>query len=601
LRVDVVRMTTAAGSGHPTSAMSAADLVAVLADAHLRYDPREPDHPGNDRLILSKGHAAPLLYAMYRAAGLIGADELLTYRRLGSRLEGHPTRRLKWVEAATGSLGQGLPIGAGMALATKRLDRTGARIWVICGDSELAEGSNWEAVEFASSAELDNLTLVVDVNRLGQLGPTRHGWDMTAWARRFDAFGWRTVAIDGHDVAAIDMAYKQVLSWPQPTAILARTVKGRGDPAVEDRQGLHGQPLPDPEATIRALGGPRDLRIRLRGPRGPGARRRAAASSPKLPPYRPGDQVATRTAYAETLIALAHADPRVVVLDGEVSTSTYVDRFAKEHPDQFFDMGSAEQLMAGVAVGLQRLGYLVFASTFASFWGRAHDFIRMAVASRASMCLAGAHAGVSMGEDGSSQMGLDDLAMFRAILDSTVIYPSDPNQTAQLVARLAERPGVCYLRLTRRAAPVRYSPDDEFHIGGSRVVRSSDHDELTIIGAGVTLHEAAAAAVQLDDDGIAARVIDLYSVKPVDVATLRTAARATGRVLTVEDHWPQGGLGEAVFRALAEVGEQPVVRSLAVREQLPGSATPDEQLAEAGIDAGHIADAARQLVRHSLR
>jgi transketolase len=596
LRVDSIRMAAAAKSGHPTSAMSAADLMAVLVDGYLRYDFSEPKSPANDRLVFSKGHASTLLYAIYRAAGVISDEELLSYRSFGSKLEGHPTPVLPWVDVATGSLGQGLPIGVGMALAGKRLARLPSRVWVLCGDSEMAEGSMWEAFEHAAHYELDNLTAVIDVNRLGQRGETMVGWDLDVYVERAHAFGWHAIPIDGHDVDAIDRAYAEAIATTrQPTVIVARTIKGKGVKAVEDVNGFHGKPLDDPEEAIAELGGLRELRVEVAKPE-PGQPHRFETGELELPRYEVGSEVATRKAYGDALAALGSARGDVVVLDGEVSNSTFAETFAKAHPDRFFEMYIAEQQMVAAAVGLQTVGWRPFASTFAAFMSRAFDFVRMAAVSRARFVLSGSHAGVSIGEDGPSQMGLEDIAMFRAVHSSVVLHPCDANQTAKLVAALADVDGIAYLRTLRPATPVLYEPDEAFEIGGSRVLRSSDEDEVALVGAGITVHEALAAADLLAEDGVSARVIDLYSIKPLDRETLLAAAEATdGRIVTVEDHWPEGGLGEAVLAAFADADERPRVVSLAVRE-LPSSGKADELLAAAGIDAGHIAAAARQLV-----
>lgn len=603
LRVDSVRAAAAAGSGHPTSSMSAAELMAVLLANHLRYDFDRPAHPGNDRFVLSKGHASPLLYSAYKAAGAVDDTELLTFRELGSRLEGHPTpRRLPWVETATGSLGQGLPVGVGIALAGKRLERTGYRVWVLCGDSELAEGSVWEAAEHAAHEHLDNLTAIVDVNRLGQRGPTRHGHDLDAYARRFQAFGWHTVEVDGHDVDAVDRAYGEAVSTSgQPTAILARTLKGKGVEAVQDREGLHGKPLPDADEAIAELGGPRDLRVQVHEP--PAARMLHAvrAGHLELPRWDKGsdEKTATRDAYGQALAALGTARGDVVALDGEVSDSTRAEFFAKEHPDRFFECYIAEQQMVAAAVGLAARGFVPYASTFAAFLTRAYDFVRMASVSGAGINLVGSHAGVAIGQDGPSQMGLEDLAMMRAVHGSTVLYPCDANQTARLVAAMAGLDGIRYLRTSRGGGPVIYGPDEEFEVGGSKVLRSSDRDRLTIVAAGVTVHEALTAADTLGEQGIAVRVVDLYSVKPVDRLTLRRAAEETGCLMTVEDHHEEGGLGDAVLDAFLDGRPVPRLVRLAVRT-MPGSASPDEQLHAMGIDAESIAAAGRLLVEEAI-
>ncbi|MFI9586717.1 transketolase [Streptomyces sp. NPDC052236] len=600
LRVDAVRASDAAGSGHPTSSMSAADLAAVLLVNHLRYDFNRPDHPGNDRLILSKGHASPLLYALYRMAGAVDDEEFLTYRRLGSRLEGHPTPRLPWVDVATGSLGQGLPVGVGMALAGKRLDQVPYRVWVLSGDSEMSEGSVWEAVEHASYERLDNLTLIIDVNRLGQRGPTRHQWDLDAYARRLEAFGWHTIAVGGHDIAAIDAAYAEAESTTgQPTAIIARTHKGRGVAAVEDQEGMHGKPLPDADQAIEELGGPRFIRVEVKPPPAARVLRDTRGGNLERPVFDLGDSVATRTAFGKAIAALGSARPDIVVLDGEVGDSTRAEYFAKEYPDRYFECYIAEQQLIAAAVGMQVRGYVPYAATFAAFLTRAHDFIRMAAVSDATLNIVGSHAGVAIGQDGPSQMGLEDLALFRSVHGSTVLYPCDANQTAHLVAAMADQRHVSYLRTSRGDTPVIYGPGEEFRVGGCKVLRSGDRDRVTVVAAGVTVHEALRAATLLEQEGIGVRVIDLYSVKPVDTETLREAADETGCLLTVEDHHPEGGLGDAVAETFADGGPAPRLVRLAVRN-MPASATPEEQLHEAGIDAESIAAAVRLLVGQAV-
>ncbi|MFJ9043649.1 transketolase [Streptomyces sp. NPDC102347] len=601
LRVDSVRAAAAAGSGHPTSSMSAADLMAVLFANHLRYDFERPDHPANDRFVLSKGHASPLMYATYKAAGAIDDEELLTFRKDGSRLEGHPTpRKLPWVETATGSLGQGVPVGVGIALAGKRLDHTDYRVWVLCGDSELAEGSVWEAAEQAAYENLDNLTAIVDVNRLGQRGPTRHGHDLDAYARRFQAFGWHTVEVDGHDVDAVDRAYGEALSTRgQPTAIIARTLKGKGVKSVQDREGLHGKPLPEAEDAIAELGGPRDLRITVHPPATDGHAPARRTATPELPRWDKGEEVATRNAFGEALAALGTARGDVVALDGEVGDSTRLEFFAKEHPERYVECYIAEQQMVAASVGVATRGWTPYASTFAAFLTRAHDFVRMAAVSGSGLNLVGSHAGVAIGQDGPSQMGLEDLAMMRAVHGSTVLYPCDANQTARLVAAMADLDGIRYLRTSRGESPVLYGPDEEFAVGGSKVLRSSDDDRLTLVAAGVTVPEALAAADALAGEGIAVRVVDLYSVKPVDRETLRTAAEETGCLVTVEDHHPEGGLGDAVAEAFGDGRPVPRLVRLGVRN-VPGSASPEQQLHIAGIDAESIAAAGRLLVGEAI-
>ncbi len=597
LRVDSVRAAAAPKSGHPTSSMSAADLVAVLASKYLHYDFSDPANPNNDHLIFSKGHASPLLYSLYKAVGVASDDDLLSFRTFGSRYEGHPTPILPWVDVATGSLGQGLPIGVGVALAGKRLDRLPYRVWVLCGDSEMAEGSMWEAFEHAAHAGLDNLTAIIDVNRLGQRGETMHGWDLDSYLDRARAFGWHAIGIDGHDVAAIDAAYAEAVSTTgKPTVIVARTKKGRGVKAVEDQDDAHGKPVADRDDAIAELGGERDLTIEVPKPESGDTPHTFETGELELPSYELGESVATRKAYGEALAALGTARADVVALDGEVSNSTYAEIFKDAHPERFFEMYIAEQQMVAAAIGMQVRGWVPFASSFAAFLSRAYDFVRMAAVSQATFCLVGSHVGVSIGEDGPSQMGLEDLAAFRAVYGSTLLYPCDANQTAQLVRLMADQKGISYLRTTRGNTPVIYGPDEEFSVGGSKVVRSSDDDQVVIVSAGITLHEALEAAETLAGEGIAARVVDCYSVKPIDAAGLREAARAAGnKVITVEDHWPEGGLGDAVLDAFADSDHHTRIVKLAVRE-MPTSGKSDQLLAAAGIDAEHIADAARKLV-----
>jgi transketolase len=595
LRVDSIRSSSAAGSGHPTSSMSAADLMAVLMSKYLHYDFGTPDDPRNDHLIFSKGHASPLLYAIYKAAGAISDAEMLTFRQFGSRIEGHPTPVLPWVDVATGSLGQGLPISVGIALAGKKLDRLPYRIWCLCGDSEMAEGSMWEAFEHAGFHELDNLTAIIDVNRLGQTGPTMHGWDLDAYRRRAEAFGWKAIEIDGHDVAAIDRAFaRAVETTGQPTVIIAKTEKGHGVKAVANVNGRHGKPLDDPEAGIAELGGIRDIHVEVAKPDFSGRPHEFPTTALQLPVYEPGTKEATRKAFGDALVALGRARGEIVALDGEVGNSTYTEEFAEALPDRFIQSYIAEQQMIATAVGLQVRGWKPFAATFAAFLSRAYDFLRMAAVSRANISVAGSHAGVSIGEDGPSQMALEDLASLRAIHGSTVLYPSDPNQTAALVPQMADTEGIVFMRTTREKTPILYGPGEAFHIGGARVVRQTDDDAVTLIGAGITLHEALKAADMLAEEGIAARVIDLYTLKPIDTETVRAAGRETGAIVTAEDHWPEGGIGDAVLEALASEDPHPIVAKLAVRA-MPGSGKPAELLAAAGIDATHIADAAREL------
>ena len=599
LRADSIRSSTAAGSGHPTSSLSAADLMAVLLAGHLRYDWADPKNPANDHLIFSKGHASPLNYALFRAAGAIADDELMTFRKLGSRLEGHPTPVLPWVDVATGSLGQGLPIAVGVALAGKRPLGAPYHVWTLTGDSELAEGSIWEGLDHAGHERLANFTAIFDVNRLGQRGPTELEWNVEAYAARVRAFGCEPIVIDGHDLAAIDAALTRARQAGGPTVVVAKTVKGKGVSFLEDKEGWHGKAL-DAEQAKRALAEIGDAPSRTfstvkpdpwQPPKHPAPRR------PEWKTYR--EPLATRKAYGEALAALGAARSDVVVLDAEVSNSTHAEDFKQTAAERFFEMYIAEQQMVAAAVGMQVVGLVPFASTFAAFLTRAFDFIRMAAISRASIRLCGSHAGVSIGEDGPSQMALEDLAMMRSVYGSTVLYPCDANQTARLVGLMAGRPGISYLRTTREKTPILY-PDrlDEFRIGGSRIVRGGQADDaVAVIAAGITVHEAVKAADDVKGS-LAVRVIDAYSVKPIDTAALVDAVRTTGgRLCVVEDHWVEGGIGDAVLAALAAAGVTRELTSfvhLAVRD-MPASGKPAELLDAAGISARHIVDAVRKL------
>jgi transketolase len=600
LRVDSIRASSGAGSGHPTSSMSAADLLAVLMSKYLRYDFDDPENPNNDHLIFSKGHASPLLYSVYKAAGAISDDELITFREFGSRLQGHPTPQIPWVDVATGSLGQGLPIGVGVALAGKYLDKLPYRVWVLCGDSEMAEGSMWEAFQHAAFYKLDNLTAILDMNRLGQTRETMDGWHGDHYAARAEAFGWHAIQIDGHDPEQIDQAYAEALDQTdKPTLIIAQTKKGRGVSFLEDVDGMHGKPVAEAQvqAALDELGSSDDLLVDVRKPDPASGENFTAGLTGELdlPTWEVGDEEATRGAYGAALKALGGAREDVVALDGEVSNSTHSQEFAEEYPDRYFEMFIAEQQMVSAAVGMSVRHRVPFASSFAAFFTRAYDFIRMAAISRANIHLSGSHAGVSIGEDGPSQMALEDIAMMRAVHGSTVLQPCDANQTAKLVPEMADKDGIVFLRTLRPKVPVIYDPSEDFPIGGSKTVRSFDDDAVTVIASGITVHEAIKAADELQENGIAVRVIDAYSIKPIDGDTIRAAARATGgKVVAVEDHWPEGGLGEAVLSALSEEPDPLHFEHLAVGI-MPGSGSSAELLDAAGISANHIADAARKL------
>jgi transketolase len=594
LRVDSIRSTTAAGSGHPTSSMSAADLVAVLIADHLRTDVADPASLANDRFILSKGHAAPVLYAAFKAIGAIDDEQLLSLRRMGSPVQGHPAPvpEMPWVDVATGSLGQGLPIGLGMALAM-RVDGAPGRVWCLMGDSETAEGSVWEAMADASHHRVDNLIGIIDMNRLGQRGPTMLEWDGDTYVRRAQAFGWLALEVDGHDVGAIDETFRAAEAADGPVMIVARTEKGHGVSFLADQEGWHGKALDAKQAeqAIAELGGERSIVVTPLSPEAFKPVQLGELRAAPAPTYPEG--IPTRKAFGETLAWLAGHRPDLVVLDGEVGNSTHTEDFQAVAPERFFQMYIAEQAMVGAQVGMQALGKAAFSATFGAFYTRAQDFVRMAAVSRANLKLCGSHAGVSIGEDGPSQMALEDLAAMRAVHGSTVLYPADGNSTVRLVTTMCDLEGISYLRTTREKTPMLYGPDEEFPIGGSKTLRSSAEDRVTLVAAGITLIESLAAADALEAEGTHVRVIDLYSVKPADAQTLREALIETGLIVTVEDHWPEGGIGDAVLDALASAGDiAGRIVKIAPRE-MPGSGSPQELRDWAGISASRIADRVR--------
>jgi transketolase len=606
LRIDSIRATTAAGSGHPTTCASAADLVAALFFAEMRFDPLHPRHAHNDRFVLSKGHAAPLLYAAWSAVGLVPPADLLKLRQLGNDLEGHPTPRLSFVDVATGSLGQGLAAGLGIALNALRI-KSAYRTYVLMGDGETAEGSVWEAAESATHFGIDNLVGITDVNRLGQSRPTIWQHDLGALARRWSGFGWHTIQIDGHDFAEIlDALAEARTTKGRPTMILAKTFKGRGVSFAEDKEGWHGRAYKAGEEADRAV---RELESTLKPVASdaiavlrasiskPAVEDPAPKPRPVIPPpaYKLGDLVATREAYGTALARIGAIDDRIVALDADVGNSTFSDRFEKVAPERFFQHYIAEQVMVGAAMGLAARGAIPFPSTFACFLTRAYDFIRMAAISNLNIKLAGSHAGVSIGEDGPSQMALEDLAMTRAEPNFTVLYPCEAVSAERCVELAAYQPGPVYIRTSRPKTPVTYGPNEPFTVGGSKVLRQSTADAVTVVGVGVTVFEALKAFETLAGDGIAIRVIDAYSVQPIDAATLTAAATATsGRVVTVEDHYAAGGLGDAVASAIAPAGF--AVHRLAVRE-IPRSGKPEELLEHFGVGAANIVAAVKAMVK----
>lgn len=594
LRRQVLRMTTEAGSGHPTSCMSCAEIVAALFFHEMRWDPADPEARNVDRFVLSKGHAAPILWAALSAAGAI-AEDPLSLRRIDSTLEGHPTPNNPWIEVATGSLGQGLAAANGMALAN-RLDGIDARVFCLLGDGECSEGSVWEAAQFASLNRLANLVAIVDVNGLGQSGPAPYAHDTAVLARRFEAFGWRALQIDGHDMDAVLDALERARDGG-PTAILARTVKGKGVSFLEGAGGWHGKAV-EPARLQQALDEVGDAQAPPRvAPRRIG---KFEAAIPDLTGsidvrYAPGAEVATREAYGHALQKLGALSPYIVALDGDVKNSTHSAFFAEAFPARFFECYIAEQNMVGAALGLAACGKIPFVSTFACFLTRAYDFIRMAGHSRPRhLVFCGSHAGVSIGEDGPSQMGLEDLAMFRALAHSTVLYPCDAVSAERLTEQAARSEGIVYLRTTRGKTPVIYGNDETFPVGGSKVLRASGNDQCTAVTAGVTVYEALAAHDILKQQGIHLRVIDAYSVKPLDVATLVKAAGETRGLVVVEDHWADGGLGDAVARAHDWLVP---LRFLAVSSE-PRSGPPQALLERHGISRHAIVQQVLALVNH---
>jgi len=594
LRIDSLKATTEAGSGHPSSCLSAADLVSVIFFHEMRFDPKDPHNPGNDRFVLSKGHAAPLLWAAYAEAGILKTDQLLTLRRLDSDLEGHPTPRMPWVDVATGSLGQGLSAGLGNALAA-HLDGIPFNTYVLLGDGECAEGSVWEAAALASYYKASNLYAIVDVNGLGQSQRTMDQFDVNRFVEKFRAFGWFALTVDGHDYGDIVNAFGTFErdAGNQPRVLVAKTLKGKGVSLLENKDGWHGKPVPKQDLA-KAL-------AELEQPLGPNEfvpQPRTGFTTPKPPAAidisiarKPGETTATREAYGDALVKVADKDPRIVALDGDTKNSTFSEKLLKAHPERFFEMFIAEQNMVGAATGLAARGKIPFVSTFAAFLTRAFDQIRMAGVSQSNVKFCGSHCGVSIGEDGPSQMGLEDLAMFRAIPNSVVLYPSDAVSAERLVVEAAQHHGICYIRTTRPKTVDLYSSTERFPIGGSKILRKSADDRATVVAAGITIHEALKAASKLEAENIRIRVLDAYCVKPIDAEGIRAAAGETGgRIVVVEDHYAQGGLGDAVLEA---VGNRAQVVILAVRE-IPRSGAPYALLERYGISSDHIIAAVKQ-------
>lgn len=580
IRYYILIMTTEAGSGHPTSSLSATELMACLFfGGKFRFDVDHPKHPNNDRLIFSKGHASPLLYALWAAAGKLTEEDLMTYRKFGSPLEGHPSIVFPYVETATGSLGQGLSIGVGMALNARYLDKIPYRTYVLLGDSEMAEGSQWESLQIASHYKLDNLVGILDVNRLGQRGETMYGWELQAYEKRISSFGWKTIVLDGHSISEILGAYEEALrATGQPIMLIGKTIKGKGVSFIENKDGWHGKTLNKEECdrALRELG---EIDKSIRGEISPPEDLRPKEQTPQITTqkidYPAGNPVATRKAYGNGLVRIAPRFPNVISLDGEVSNSTYSEIFKESYPDHFFEMYIAEQNMIGAALGLSCQGKIPFVSTFSAFMSRAFDQIRMSQYANPNIKFVGSHAGVSIGEDGPSQMGLEDIAMFRTIFNSVVLYPCDAVSTEKLVEESAKHYGPIYIRTTRKETPVIYHPDEEFPIGGSKLLRKSNEDRVTVVAAGITVFEALNAYEELKKEGILICVIDLYSIKPVDINTLQEASGITEALITVEDHYAEGGIGEAVKSALAT--SLVPVYSLAVRKK-PKSGKPQELL-----------------------
>lgn len=603
IRYFILTSTTAAGSGHPSSSLSGVELMTVLMfGGFFKADLKDVQNPNNDRLIFSKGHASPLFYALYAAAGKVSESELLKLRTFDSPLEGHPTLRFPYTEVATGSLGQGLSVGVGMALNAKYLDKMSYKTYVLLGDSEMAEGSVWEAMEIGAHYKLDNLVAILDANRLGQRGETLYGHDVAQFKKKAEAFGWEAIVVkDGNSLSQCDEAFEKAAQVKdKPVMIIAKTLKGKGVSFIENKEGWHGKPLSSEELKM-ALVELGDVNKKVRGvikmPTRIKSKELRITENVELTKYPLDKNVSTRKAYGNALVNIHGKYKNMVVLDAETSNSTFAETFKKQFPEKFFEMYIAEQNMASVALGMSRRGKIPFVSTFAAFLSRAADQIRMGQYSDSNVKFVGSHAGVSIGEDGSSQMALEDLSMFKSILGSVVLYPSDAVSTERLVELAAEHHGMVYIRTTRMDTPILYSGKDNFKIGGHKVICSNVRnvgnvrDEVAVIAAGVTLHEALKAYEILKKENIFIRVIDLYSIKPINVRDLEKSLEGIETLLTVEDHYPEGGLGEAVRSALNRE-----VHSLAVRK-MSRSGKPQELLDYEEISASAIVKMVKKLIK----
>lgn len=593
LRIHTLKMTTKAGSGHPTTCLSMADLVSCLFFDEMRYNPENPKDWANDEFVLSKGHAAPILWAALAEAGIIHEKELMNLRKLTCVLEGHPTPRMKWVKAATGSLGQGLSVGIGMALAMK-LGKSSCRVFVMMGDGECAEGAVWEAANTASYLKLDNLCAIIDINRLGQSEETMHGHDLRAYERKFKAFGWDVVKVNGHDIDQILSAFKRANQSEKPTSILARTIKGKGVPLLEDKNGWHGKPLKEDalQEALKGLGSMPEVDSKkyVKRPKSRRSFQLRKRYNFKKNSYL--DKTATRLAYGNALMSLGRINEAVIALDGDVKNSTYAEDFFKAFPRRAFQTYIAEQNMVGMSLGLSAKGFLPFVATFSAFLSRAHDQIRMASYSFSNIKFVGSHSGVSIGADGPSQMGLEDLAIFRPIPGCVVLYPCDAYSTEGCVESITRHKGMAYLRTARPATPLIYSKRYRFPIGGSKILKKNRKDKATVIAAGITVHEALKAYEELKREGIFVRIIDAYSIEPIDKKNIiREVEEAKKKVVVVEDHYQNGGLGDAVAGALG--GKAEIVH-LAIKE-IPRSGEPEELMEKYGINAKHIKKAVREL------